>query len=600
MAAGALHIGRYLPLALLGQRRLLETFRARADEGELPSARAFVLKVLRKEGCAPSLVTRFLDTVRSLRWTSLPGLPGVVDIGEGPGPIFAAFEFSEGVNLSQLRAQAVPPEGVMDVRLAGLLARKVAERLGPLHAQGDGPGVHGGLSPGNVLVQPSGEVLLLDCALAESLRAEPGPPIENWHYAAPEQLQGAPAEKASDLYSLGALLYFLCFGKPPFAAVTPAELVDRIKEGPPDFTGLHPAVASCVGRMLAFDAAARPKSARDVMRQISVALLSAQAGRALATPPASSTMAESSSASVAASQEDEPVVPAYPELPRLSVDERMETGLRVLADGALEETQAHDARGAIAADDPDVGAVYDDDEDEIVVGPDGTVKRRRRRRAVYLLAWTKSEFARKVFRYAWVPVLVVLAVATLEGYFFLHSWRAARAESQRKEAALAAERDRLEALKPKLKKAPSIPSGHLVLKVSPPGAVVWIDGVEAGTAPNTMLTAPGAHRIVITAPGYRMLRDVVDTTKGVLWEREMSVAPRLDSGRVPLTVTCSTEGVYPVFVDGRDSGDLCPASDLRIEPGRHSIGLFVIPQNRIWTFDREVQLNRPHRIQFNY
>jgi hypothetical protein len=97
-----------------------------------------------------------------------------------------------------------------------------------------------------------------------------------------------------------------------------------------------------------------------------------------------------------------------------------------------------------------------------------------------------------------------------------------------------------------------------------------------------------------------MLRDVVDTSKGVLWEREMLVAPRLDTGRVPLTVTCSTESRYPVFVDGRDSGELCPASDLRIEPGRHSVGLFVIPQNRIWTFDREVQLNRPHRVQFNY
>jgi hypothetical protein len=97
-----------------------------------------------------------------------------------------------------------------------------------------------------------------------------------------------------------------------------------------------------------------------------------------------------------------------------------------------------------------------------------------------------------------------------------------------------------------------------------------------------------------------MLRDVVETSKGALWEREMFVAPRLDSGRVPLDVTCNTEAVYPVFVDGKDSGELCPASDLRIEPGGHSIGVFVIPQNRIWTFDREVQLNRPHRVRFNY
>jgi hypothetical protein len=58
--------------------------------------------------------------------------------------------------------------------------------------------------------------------------------------------------------------------------------------------------------------------------------------------------------------------------------------------------------------------------------------------------------------------------------------------------------------------------------------------------------------LVVTLPGYRMLRDVVDTGKGVLWEREMLVAPRLDGGRVSLSVTCVTETWYPVFVDGRD------------------------------------------------
>ena len=130
--------------------------------------------------------------------------------------------------------------------------------------------------------------------------------------------------------------------------------------------------------------------------------------------------------------------------------------------------------------------------------------------------------------------------------------------------------------------------------------MVWLDGVQKDKTPITLITTPGSHRLVVTMSGFRMLRDLVDTSKGVLWEREMFLAPRLDSGRVPLAVTCTTEAVFPVFVDGKDSGELCPASDLRVEPGRHSIGVFVIPQNRIWSFDREVQLNRPHRVQFNY
>ena len=124
-----------------------------------------------------------------------------------------------------------------------------------------------------------------------------------------------------------------------------------------------------------------------------------------------------------------------------------------------------------------------------------------------------------------------------------------------------------------------------------------VDCVEAGVS---RVVVSADDKTAYVSDWGRSTVDVVDTGKGVLWEREMLVAPRLDGGRVPLTVTCATEARYPVFVDGRDSGELCPASDLRIEPGRHSVGLFVIPQNRIWTFDREVQLNRPHRVQFNY
>jgi hypothetical protein len=193
-------------------------------------------------------------------------------------------------------------------------------------------------------------------------------------------------------------------------------------------------------------------------------------------------------------------------------------------------------------------------------------------------------------------------VAVVAGVFFYREWAATRVETERRNAQLLAEAARrtAELRPPKPPEPAPLPAGQLVVKTTPAGATVWLDGVQKGRTPLTLATTPDSHRLVVTLPGYRMLRDVVDTSKGVLWEREMLVAPRLDTGRVPLTVTCSTESRYPVFVDGRDSGELCPASDLRIEPGRHSVGLFVIPQNRIWTFDREVQLNRPHRVQFNY
>ena len=592
MTTGYARLGRYQPESLLGQGRVTETFLARTVE-PLPAVygQTFALKVLRQEPDFRELGTRFIDAARTLQWMSLPGTASVVEIGEGPGPVFAAFEFKEGVDLRRLRSQAVPLGGQMDARLVGLLGRKLAERLGPLHAQPDGPRVHGGLSPGNVLVRPSGEVLLLDCGFTEALRSNRAGLTEHWHYLAPEQLRGEPAGRASDLYTLGALMYFLCYGRPPFEGTSPKELEARIAEGPPAFEGLHPAVASSIARMLAFQAQARPKSASEASRQISVALLSANAGVAFATP-APLVLAATPAASDLA-LDIRPFVLVPPD------------GVLVAPEGALASpagAAAAQARVGISADDPDVGVVYDDDdeEDEIEVRSDGTVKRRRRRRGIRLLAWTESAFARKIFRYAWVPGAVFLLAVVVEGYFFAQSWRVARAESQRKDQALAAEQARLEAAKPKLTPAPVVPSGQLVLKVTPGGAVVWLDGLEKGTTPSTILTTPGAHRLVITAPGYRMLRDVVDTSSGALFEREMVPAIFPLAGGVGLNVGCTTEGKYPVFVDGKEIGALCPIAGVRLDPGKHMIGVFVIPQNRIWTFDREIVADRPHRVQFNY
>ena len=603
MSAAGLRLGRYLPEAMLGQGSVTVTYRARALE-PVPTvdAQVFAVKVLRQECSHPDIESCFVDAARALQWMSLPGTARVVEIGESPGPVFAVFEFKEGVNLRQLRAQAVDKDSVMDARVVGLVGRKLAERLAPLHAQADGPRKHGGLSPGNVLIRPAGEILLLDCGLGEALRFRSSWPSDSWRYAAPEQLRGEPASQASDLYALGALMHFLCYGQPPFAAVAPEALEARIAQGPPVLDGLHPSVAGVLRKLLSYAPANRPKSAADAARQISVALLSANAGVNLVTPAPMSI------------QPDWQPDGAQEADPNTRQDARQDARLDVPAgeedagDGEARPfvfvpvagTHAGERVG-ISADDPDVGAVFDDDEeDEIEVAADGTVKRRRRRRAIRLLEWTKSAFARKIFRYAWVPVAVVLAVGTVEGYFFVESWRQVRAQSRLKDEAVAAERARLEAAKPKLHDVPAVPPGHLVLKVSPAGATVWLDGKEVGSTPSTILTSPAVHRLVITASGYRMLRDVIDTSKGVLFEREMVPAIFPLTGSVGLNVACTTEGKYPVFIDGKEIGALCPISGVRLDPGKHMVGVFVIQENRIWTLDREIIAEHPHRVQFNY
>jgi hypothetical protein len=626
MTTRVLRLGRFQTEALLGEGGTTETYRARlADVKPGVDERRFVLTLLRAGRGHPDaqLAARFVEAARRLAGLDQSGFVRVVELCEGPGQIYAACEFKAGVNLAQLRSQAAPG-GSMDPRLVGLLGRKLAERLAPLHARTQAPRVHGGLNPGNVLVSPDGEVFLLDCGLAEAVRPRSDADISRWFFAAPEQLAGSAAVPASDLYSIGALIFFLLTGTPPFTAQTGDQLRDRIAAGVPALPSMPPWLHAVMAKLLSSDAGLRPRSAAEVARQISAAMLAAEAG-----PMAAATRTPGSAP-------DSPAVPsaAAGSLVPFALDEVITEDPRPFAAAraaatepsavepvvpfSLEASPSDDAGAAeaaeqdgrerglseISADDPDVGAVYDDDDDvqeQVEVGADGKVRRRRRRR-LRIPVWYRSELARKMSRLALIPLVGLLVVAAVAGVFFYREWAATRVETERRNAQLVAEAARraAELRPPKPPEPTPLPAGQLVVKTTPAGATVWLDGVQKEKTPLTLVTTSDSHRLVVTLPGYRMLRDVVDTGKGVLWEREMLVAPRLDGGRVPLTVTCATEARYPVFVDGRDSGELCPASDLRIEPGRHSVGLFVIPQNRIWTFDREVQLNRPHRVQFNY
>ena len=653
MTKKAMRLGRFQTEALLGQGGVTETYRARvADAKPGADERRFVITVLRGAQGRPDalLAARFIEAARRLAGLDQSGFLRVIELSEGPGPIYAVHEFKAGVDLAQLRSQAAS-NGFMDPRLVGLLARKIAERLAPLHARSQAPAVHGGLNPGNVLVLPDGEVMLLDCGLAEVARPRGDAFISRWFFAAPEQVSGAAAGPASDLYSVGALIFFLYAGMPPFVASTGDALVAKIAVGPAALPDMPPWLFAVMAKLLASDARLRPKSAADVARQISAAMLAAEAGAmaagpdvasgdpSRAAPPATAMEVERSAPPsegearraaeevVGMASRFAPADPAETVVPfaldeAITEDERPHAAARAaaaLASGAmpvvpfsLETAPSDDAViddpdnrdvGEISADDPDVGVVYDDDDDEqevVEVGADGKVKRRRRRR-VRIPVWYRSALARKMSRMALIPLLGLVIVAVLASVFFYREWATTRAETERKNAQLVAEAaQRAVMLRPPMPEAQVLPPGHLQMKTKPDGATIWLDGMQKGRTPATLITTPGSHRLVVILSGYRMLRDVVDSTKGLSWDREMFVAPRLDDGRVALSVGCLTEGLYPIFVDGKDSGELCPASDLKVEPGRHSIGVFVIPQNRIWTFEREVQLNRPHRVQFNY
>src|SRR5579864_6159994 len=135
----------------------------------------------------------------------------IYDIGESAGRPFLVMKFVEGSTLSGM---SLSLEQACDIAL------QAAKGVAYAHERDI---VHRDLKPGNVMVDGSGHVYVMDFGLAKDLYSaagltKPGTVMGTASYMAPEQAAGKNEEvdRASDVYALGAILYELVTGRPPF------------------------------------------------------------------------------------------------------------------------------------------------------------------------------------------------------------------------------------------------------------------------------------------------------------------------------------------------------------------------------------------------
>jgi serine/threonine protein kinase len=132
---------------------------------------------------------------------------------------YVAMEHLQGGDLARRLREPLPREQALS------LLRQAAEALAQLHRQGL---VHRDVKPANFLLRADGSLVLADFGLvAEAGQQDvaPGTLVGTPRYVAPEQLQGAPAAPAADVYGLGVLLFEMLCGRPPFAGETLAEVL---------------------------------------------------------------------------------------------------------------------------------------------------------------------------------------------------------------------------------------------------------------------------------------------------------------------------------------------------------------------------------------
>jgi eukaryotic-like serine/threonine-protein kinase len=204
--------------------------------------RNVALKVLHPQySDDPEYVERFRREARSVAQLSHPHIVTVIDRGEDGGQQFIVFEFIDGENLKQLIGRIGP----LPVRTAVELALEIADALAFAHDHGL---VHRDVKPQNVLLTPDGDAKVTDFGIARSLDVEQGVTqtgtvLGTSNYLSPEQASGQPVTPATDVYSLGVVLYELLTGDVPFPGENfVAVAMKHINEPPPDLTERRPDV----------------------------------------------------------------------------------------------------------------------------------------------------------------------------------------------------------------------------------------------------------------------------------------------------------------------------------------------------------------------
>jgi tRNA A-37 threonylcarbamoyl transferase component Bud32 len=225
--------------------------------------RRVALKVLVEELAADDRATRrFVREARATARLAHPNVARVYDFGRDGGAPFLVMELLEGETLAdRVAGGPLPPAE------AARVAAAVADALDAAHQLGI---VHRDVKPSNVMLTPDGDVKVMDfgiAAAADETHSTTGSGLyATVAYVSPERVAGQPATPASDVYSLGAVLYELLCGRPPFPGGSPA-LVARahLHDQPPPVRQLAPGVpaglAEACQAALAKDPVRRPSSA---------------------------------------------------------------------------------------------------------------------------------------------------------------------------------------------------------------------------------------------------------------------------------------------------------------------------------------------------
>ncbi len=261
-------VGRYHIVGKLGEGGMGTVWKAK----DTLLGRTVAIKFLPESvATSPDARRRFIRGARAAAELDHPGIAAIYDAGEAEGMLYIAGALVDGVTVSEKVARGALPLGE-----AVRIGCEAAAALHHAHTRGV---LHRDISGSNLMVHGDGRVAVLDFGLAKAMkdtaspRTKTGVAIGTAAYMAPEVAVGRAADARADIYALGAVIYEMATGSPPFVADRPEALLYRAVHEPVEPAsrrrrGLPAAIDRILLKALAKDPAQRYPSAEALLADL--------------------------------------------------------------------------------------------------------------------------------------------------------------------------------------------------------------------------------------------------------------------------------------------------------------------------------------------
>src|SRR3954471_8791974 len=254
--------GRYRAIKRLGVGGMAEVW---CVEDEVLGRRVALKLLGGRFAEDPDFRERFRREAQSAAGLTHPNIVGIFDRSEWEGTPYIAMELVDGRTLKEL----VTERGPLPPPVAVNFVEQVLNALAYAHRRGI---VHRDVKPQNVIIDAEGTAKVADFGIARATdgaqMTETGAIVGTVQYLSPEQAQGRPVDRRSDLYSTGVVLYELLTGQVPFEGGAPVSIaLKHVSERPVPpgqlRPGLPPALEAVVLRALEKDPALRYQRAEE-------------------------------------------------------------------------------------------------------------------------------------------------------------------------------------------------------------------------------------------------------------------------------------------------------------------------------------------------